>query len=181
MTEQTPNDKNTYGRGIASGLLIALALLIAYVFWSRLVSLRHIDNDTAAYVLKNTPRPVMTTIFSGDVNVTARQYQSWSVTVDPGSMQNVHVWGSFHASGGSGNYIQAVLAEKSEFENWINGHEAKVLYSTGKVTNGEFNVPLNQRGTYVMAFSNTFSTFSDKEVSGEVKIRYLVPPSALPK
>ena len=176
MSEQTSNNKHTYGRGIAIGLLVGLTLVLVFLFWSRMAGLRHVEEDSAVLLLRNTPRPVMTTIFSGDVTVKAGKYQSWTINVDPGSMQNVHVWGSFHASGGSGNDIQAVVAEQSEFENWINGHEAKVHYSTGKVTNGQFNVWLNQGGTYILAFSNTYSTFTDKDVSAEVKIRYMVPP-----
>jgi hypothetical protein len=36
------------------------------------------------------------------------------------------VVGAFHASGGSRNDIEAVIAEWSECENWINGNQANV-------------------------------------------------------
>ena len=49
--------------------------------------------------------------------------------------------GTFTAAGASGNDISAVIASEAEFANWINGHEAKVFWSTqGKKTAGSFEV-----------------------------------------
>jgi hypothetical protein len=90
-------------------------------------------------------------------------------------MQDARVVGSFRASGGSGNDVQVVLAEESEWENWVNGHEARVLYSTGRITTGKIDVPIAEAGTYYLAFSNAFSTFSEKDVFAEVELRYLTP------
>jgi hypothetical protein len=63
------------------------------------------------------------------------------------------VVGSFRASGGSGNDIAAVLAAESEFENWINGHQARALFATDKVTMGQLNVLITQSGSYILAFN----------------------------
>ncbi|HYL36187.1 MAG TPA: hypothetical protein VEV17_09775 [Bryobacteraceae bacterium] len=90
-------------------------------------------------------------------------------------MASVRVAGSFHTSGGSGNDIEAVVADWGECENWVNGHPAPVLYASGKTTNAKVDVPLHQAGTYCLAFSNTMSLLSAKTVSGDVALRYLLP------
>ena len=72
----------------------------------------------------------------------------------------LHVTGEFHASGGSGNDIEAIVAEWGECENWINGHQARVLYQSGKVTNGAIDVPISRDGTYCLLFSNRMALVS---------------------
>ena len=37
------------------------------------------------------------------------------------------ITGNFNASGGSGNDIQAIIADEMNFTNWINGHQAGVF------------------------------------------------------
>ncbi len=116
--------------------------------------------------------PVTKTLTSGQLVVRAGKYIRTKFTVDTEKMQDVRVVGSFRVSGGSGNDIQVVLAEESEFENWINGHQARAVYSTGKTTTGRLDVEITQPGTYILAFSNTFSLLTDKDVFAEVELRY---------
>jgi len=116
--------------------------------------------------------PVAEKLFSGQIVVRAGQHVYRKFNIDPSRMQDVRVVGSFQASGGSGNDIQVVLAEESEFENWKNRHEAHVLYSTGQITTGKIDVPITQTGTYYLVFSNAFSLVSDKDVFTEIELRY---------
>ena len=102
----------------------------------------------------------------------ARQYRFWTITITP-QMTDAQLVGSFHASGGTGNDIQAVITDPSEFENWKNGHQARVYYGTQPTTNGSFNVRLAP-GTYILAFSNTFALLSPKEVTAEITLRYVM-------
>ena len=74
--------------------------------------------------------------------------------------------------GRSGNDIQSVLAEESEWENWINGHNARLLYSTQKTTNGKLDVPIAEEGTYYLGFNNAFSIMSDEYVFAEIELPY---------
>jgi hypothetical protein len=67
-----------------------------------------------------------------------------------------------------------VIASPPEFENWINGHQAQLYYSTDKVTNGTID-RLLPPGDYTLAFDNRFSAFSRKEVTGEITLTYLQP------
>jgi hypothetical protein len=106
------------------------------------------------------------------VTVKAGEHVTSKILVAPG-MQNFRVTGSFSTSGGSGNDIQAVLADEAEFGNWINGHKANVFYSTGQITNGKINVGPLDPGTYVLALSNEFSLLSDKNVSAEIEASWM--------
>jgi hypothetical protein len=93
-------------------------------------------------------------------------------TFDASSMRDARIVGKFHAAGGSGNDIQAILADSDNFENWKNGHAAHVLYSSDKTTVGSVSVPISASGTYFFCFSNTFSGFTDKDVSTDLEVRY---------
>ncbi len=123
-----------------------------------------------------SPQPVTEKLTSGQLVVRAGSYIYVKFNVDPARMQNARVIGSFRASGGSGNDIQVVLAEESEFENWKNGHTARLLYSTEKTTTGKIDVPITEAGTYYLIFNNAFSALSDKDVFAEVSLHYLTPP-----
>jgi hypothetical protein len=113
------------------------------------------------------------TLFTGQTVVKANGYVTKKFTVEPG-MQDFHVVGQFNASGGAGNDIQVVLTDEDEFQNWVNGHEAKVFYSTKQITTGKLDVGPLEPGRYVLAFSNTFSAFTDKYVFAEIEARWTV-------
>ena len=88
-------------------------------------------------------------------------------------MVDPRVTGNFTAYGGSGNDILAVVADERSYTNWINGHEAQVLWGTqGKQTTGDIEAKFLQPGEYYLAFSNRFSVFTDKQVSLEVDLNY---------
>jgi hypothetical protein len=117
--------------------------------------------------------PMSTKLFTGQTVVKAGGYVTNKFTVEPG-MQNFRVVGQFNASGGTGNDIQVVLADEDEFQNWINGHQTNVFYSTEKITTGKLDVGNLAPGRYVLALSNTFSTFTDKYVFAEIEARWTV-------
>ncbi len=110
-------------------------------------------------------------ILEGQIAVGPGQFQYWRFEVAP-SMLTPRVIGSFHALGGSGNDIEAIVAEWGECENWLNGHQAQVQYGSGKVTNGSINVALREAGSYCLAFSNKIALVSGKTVTGNVMLRY---------
>ncbi|HEV3483599.1 MAG TPA: hypothetical protein VGR97_14870 [Candidatus Acidoferrales bacterium] len=108
---------------------------------------------------------------TGHIVINPQGYMGRNITVTD-SMRNAQIVGSFHAFGGSGNDIQAVLATPDQWENWINGHQAQVLYATpGPTTNGEINVRL-EPGSYILGFSNKNAIVSRKEVTGDIALEY---------
>ena len=110
-------------------------------------------------------------LLEGQIAVGPGQFQYWRFEVAPG-MLTPRVIGTFYASGGGGNDIEAIVAEWSECENWLNGHQAQVEYSSGKVTNGSINVALRDAGSYCLAFSNKMGLVSGKTVTGDIALRY---------
>jgi hypothetical protein len=115
--------------------------------------------------------PVSEKIATGQITVKSGGSIPFRVQITP-EMRDAHIVGKFTASGGSKNDITAVLATEDEFTNWNNGHSAKVYYSTdGKKTTDQLDVPLAP-GTYIFAFSNRFSPFTDKYVMAEIELDY---------
>ena len=110
-------------------------------------------------------------IATGEVVVKARGYVQYRFQITP-EMRDTRISGSFNASGGSGNDVEAVIAAESEYMNWINGHQARVFYGTqGRKTTDNFDVRLGL-GTYYFAVSNRFSALSDKYVFLNVDLNY---------
>jgi len=144
-------------------VIVALVLLLRYASSNR--------SGGTNPITALTRQPVIQRFLNGQMVVSPGQYRYWTVTITP-EMTDAQLIGHFHTEGGAGNDIQAVVADQSEFENWKNGHQAKVYYSTDRVTNGQFTVHVGP-GTYVIALSNTFSALSQKIVTGEIELRYL--------
>jgi hypothetical protein len=113
--------------------------------------------------------PVSQKIASGQIVVRAKDYMQYQFQITP-DMRNAHISGHFSASGGSGNDIEVVIATEDEFANWINGHQARVFYSTqGRKTTDTFDVHLAP-GMYYLAFNNRFSAITAKNVLLDVDL-----------
>lgn len=111
-----------------------------------------------------------------DINETlaipARAYRAYNLEVTGETMRNYHVTGHFNAGGGMGNDVSVVLCTNDEFANWINGHPAQALYTSGgERTTGSFDVRL-PTGSYTLAFSNRSSPIFARQVSVAVKMTY---------
>lgn len=52
----------------------------------------------------------------------------------------------------------------------MNGNQGSVLYSSGTVTNGKVDVTIREAGQYCIAFNNTMSVISAKEVSAAIAL-----------
>jgi hypothetical protein len=150
-------------------ILLAILVLVGWYAVNR-----NSANGASRGPASSLLRPFSKPLLSGSVGVSPMQVQYWKFEIAP-TMTNAHVTGSFHATGGLGNDIEAIVAEWGECENWINGHHGQALYVSGKVTNGSMDVPINQAGTYCLAFSNKMALLSGKTVSGSVELQYLLP------
>jgi hypothetical protein len=145
------------------GVVIIGVLLVVLAF-----AVIRFNRGSPSSVLRPFSKPVM----SDSISVPALRTQYWTFEIGP-TMTNAHLVGSFHASGGFGNDIETIVGESGECENWINGHPAQLLYTSGKVTNRRIDVPIREAGDYCLAFSNRASLVSAKSVSGNVELPYL--------
>lgn len=115
--------------------------------------------------------PASEKIATGQIIVKAQGYVQYRIVITP-EMVEPTVTGNFNASGGTGNDIAAVVADETNYTNWINGHQAQVFWGTsGKETTGNFQLHLKP-GLYYLAFSNKFSAFTDKQVFLEADLNY---------
>jgi len=122
-------------------------------------------------VLKTRYVPARDKLATGQIIVKAGGYVQYRITITDEMIQPT-VTGSFNASGGSGNDIQAVIADETNYTNWINGHQAQVFWGTqGKQTTGNLETRLRP-GMYYLVFSNKFSAFTDKQVFLDVDLTY---------
>jgi hypothetical protein len=102
-----------------------------------------------AFSLRETWEPVTEQIVTGQFQVPAQSFRSWTINVLPGT-RNFQVTGHYSAIGRSGNDIAAMVATEEQFQNWINGHESQIFYnSPGRVTTGEIDIKgFRQGGTF---------------------------------
>jgi hypothetical protein len=173
-----------------SGWLIgaAVALIIVAVLFAFRLFVAPATTQTADIQHEEPPNtppkfrtvPITQKIASGNVTVQARSYTQYPISILP-EMGSTTVSGSFNASGGNGNDIIGVIADESNFTNWINGHQTQVYWSTkGRETTGNLSITLRP-GIYYLAFSNKFSTFTAKQLSLDVQMTYhkIVPNTDL--
>jgi hypothetical protein len=164
---------------LAIGLVVG-GIVVAIVIISNNNRSAQTDSDSSQSVAPVTSPRQPTQIFiphtdklvSGQLIVKAGSAIQYKLEIDTSKMINPVVSGEFRASGGTGNDIAVVLADEDNFENWINGHPANVLYSTPKTTNGRLSIPIAQSGTYYLAFSNRFSLLTSKQVFAEIQLTY---------
>jgi|SRR5579871_1051594 len=158
-----------------SGLTItAISFAVLLGLFAMFAVVKNNARDADSGVPHSLLRPFSNPLLVSSVVVPPLQYQYWKFEVS-GSAVNAHVVGNFHAAGGMGNDIETVVAEWGQCENWLNGHQAQVLYASGKVTNGVLDVRIRQPGTYCLAFSNKMALLSAKTISGNIALQYLVP------
>lgn len=162
--EEAGNGDGWHSGRILLGLVIAAALL-----WILFVSRSH---PNASGIPASMLRPNSQQLVANEFTIKPAQYFYQSFTIS-NTLVHPHVVGGFRAAGGLGNDIQVVLAEKGEFENWANGHQARLLYSSGKTTNGRMDVAITEPGRYCLGFSNAFSLLSAKTISADIELQYL--------
>jgi hypothetical protein len=136
-------------------------------------SVRHFENS----VPEIKPVGVNMRVFSerltaGEIEVRAGGEAHYQVCIDTTKMVNAKVVGSLRVSGGPQNDIAVALVAEDEFETWMNGHPANVLFATNKVTKARLNWPITHSGTYVLVFDNRFSLLSPKKVAADIELHY---------
>jgi len=93
-------------------------------------------------------------------------------SVDATRMQSARVVGRYTVAGGIRNDIRVYITDPDGMENIRNGHQARVWFSTDKVTIGDIDARLPASGEYVLLLDNGFSPFSNKYVNGTIQLQY---------
>ncbi len=151
---------------------VGCMLIVGALIWSYSSSrTRTIHDGVTASPAAQHYVPMNQKIATGPIIVKAHGYVQYLITITSDMVEPM-ISGNFNASGGSGNDIEAAIADETNYTNWINGHQAQVFWSTGgRETTGNFRVKL-QPGTYHLAFSNRFSALTDKQVFVDADLNY---------
>jgi hypothetical protein len=110
-------------------------------------------------------------IVNGLITVGGDSYNDYQFSV-PSGASGGGVSGSFSASGGSGNDIEVIIMDSTNFVNWQNGHSYNYYYDSGQETTGTISANLPAGTTYYLVYSNTFSLLSSKNVQTTVNLSY---------
>src|SRR2546427_9414942 len=121
--------------------------------------------------LSSTTTQRSVAIVNGVITVQPAQYYYYTLTV-PSGATSVTVSGTFTASGGSGNDIEVLVMDQTNYVNWQNDHQANAYYDSGQVTTGTVSANLPGGGTYYLVYSNAFSTVSSKNVQTTANLYY---------
>lgn|SRR6266571_3553396 len=110
-------------------------------------------------------------VVNGLITVPAGSYEYYQLSVSS-AVTSIVVNGTFTASGGSGNNIDVLVMDQTNFVNWKNGNTGYAIYDSGQVTTGTVSASLTAGTTYDLVYSNTFSTVSSKNVQTAVNLYY---------
>jgi hypothetical protein len=108
---------------------------------------------------------------NGLITVQPGYYNYYFVTV-PSGASSVVMNGTFTASGGSGNNIEVLVMDQTNYVNWQNGNQATSYYDSGQVTTGTISANLPGGGTCYLVYSNTFSSVASKNVQTTANVYY---------
>jgi hypothetical protein len=91
----------------------------------------------------------------------------------PQNADAVRVEGTFSASGGAGNDVEAYIFSNDDFVNWRNRHSVRTFYNSGRITQGTLEVTLPPvPGAYYLVFNNSFSLLSSKTVQTSIRLHF---------
>ena len=110
-------------------------------------------------------------IVNATITVGAMDHAAYRVAIGE-SQKDPHIVGSFRASGGMGNDIVVCIMTETDYVNWANGHGGSTYYNSGQLTTSSVDVGPLAPGSYRVIFDNSFSTFSRKNVTTRVELRY---------
>ncbi|TMI43972.1 hypothetical protein E6H23_01990 [Candidatus Bathyarchaeota archaeon] len=163
-----PQRRSDTGIIIVVVVAVVVAAIIGGILILGFVALNSQSSSSSTHIF-----PVQHTgnIVNGLITVSSGGYNYYPFTL-PSGATSIAVSGSFTASGGSGNDIQVLILDQTNFVNWQNGHQASAYFNSGQEIVGSITTNLPSAGTYYLVYSNTFSTFSSKNVQTTVDLSY---------
>ncbi|MGI0069317.1 MAG: hypothetical protein ACREAN_03565 [Nitrosopumilaceae archaeon] len=154
---------------IVIGVIVVVALILVALVAPSLMGSNLSPKSNPG---SNIQPPTTLNVVNGLITVSAGSYESYQIIV-PAGASNVQITGTFTASGGSGNNIQVIIMDSTNYVNWQNGNQASAYYDSGQETTGNIATSLpGGAGTYYLVYSNTFSTFSSKNVNTQADLVY---------
>jgi hypothetical protein len=168
--------KKTVGKKSSRWLLYLLMGALVLVAMVYLSGHSRLDEQSQPSGTESAAQPtphsqsVVDTAFTVDAN--GYLYYKFQV---PAGANTAALKGRFTAQGGSGNDIAVFLVDEDAFVNMKNGHDAQVLYRSGKVTQGSIGLELpSAAATYYLVFDNRFSIMAPKAIRADATLSYVL-------
>ncbi len=156
--------------GLTPGGILGACIFLGLLFAGFRSCSNWLDSGPSFAERKNT-------IVSGVVAIPADQVVYYKLDIKP-EFTNTNAKGHFTAAGGSGNDIDAFIADETDTINWKNGHKYQVFWQTdGLQTMGSFDLNLKAGVVYYLVLSNKASVVSDKQVTIDATLTFREPVS----
>lgn len=156
----------------AVGSFIIGLFLIAGVLWLAMNKPGSDSGSSSPSLRRLVAQPRIEVLSNTEFALSAGQYRYTRFEV-PQNAGAVRVEGTFSASGGSGNDIEAYIFSNDDLVNWQNRHPVRTFYNSGRVTQGTLEVSLPPTaGTYYIVFNNSFSLLSAKTVQTSIRLHF---------
>lgn len=156
-TDSSPTRK----RNFVAALLLALLVLVGVV----VVSAGDADSNPGAQALiaAVSAPSVIELATNQELVIPAGSVQSFEWE-PPQRQPNCRVSGHIEVTNGGSKDVVVLVMPKDDYQNYVNGHEAKVYFQTDKTSAVTLNVNTGQTAPLIVAISNGFSLLSDKTV-----------------
>lgn len=156
----------------AVGRFIIGVLLIASVLWWAMNKPDSDSGSSSPSLRRLVAQPRTEVLSNTEFALSAGQYRYTRFEV-PQNAGAVRVEGTFSASGGAGNDVEAYIFSNDDFVNWQNRHPVRTFYNSGRVTQGTLEVTLPAlAGTYYLVFNNNFSLLSAKTIQTSIRLHF---------
>jgi hypothetical protein len=153
------------------GSFIIGMLLIAGVLWWAM-NKPDAGSSRPSTLRQLVAQPRTDVVSNAEFALSAAQYRYIRFEV-PQNASVVRLEGTFSASGGAGNDVEAYVFSNDDFVNWQNRHPVRTFYNSGRVTQGTLDVTLPAiAGTYYLVFNNNFSLLSAKTVQTSIRLHF---------
>ena len=166
MTQPPSYQPSHAGRNVVIAIVIIVVVIVAAV--AAVGSIFFFTAINRSSMLRQIQSQ---NIVNGLITVQAGSYNYYAFTV-PAGAANIHVVGTFTATGGGGNDIVVYIMDQTDFVNWSNRHQSTAYYNSGQLTTESFDIDLGPGISYDLVYSNIFSAFTSKNVQTTANLFY---------
>jgi hypothetical protein len=152
---------STKKRNSVAGLVLVLLVLLAVVI---VKSNDGGSNPSARNIVRTAPPPtVFQLALDQELAIPAGSYQTFKWDAPP-DKPNCHISGHIEVTDGGSKDVEVVVMRGDDFQNYVNGHDAKQYFQVQRTSAVMLDVNTGQAGPLVLAISNAFSVLSEKKV-----------------
>jgi hypothetical protein len=161
-TISEPDSSATKKRNSMAVLLLVLVVIVGFFI---LANNESSSTPSARTQASAEPQPrVVQLATDQELVIPAGSVQTFRWDATP-SQPTCHVSGHIQVTEGGSRDVEVSVMAGDDYQNYVNGHEAKAYFQTGQTTAVTLDLNISRAGPFVVAISNGFSLVSEKKVS----------------